>query len=400
MKKYLTAIFCALLAAVLVFAACAPQDPDTPTPDGGDGGDSGEVAVSGGYEGTDGGVAFKLPDLGKEVRLHTELQAAYLNEADPGCISRYADGVNATEELDFRELSHPAPVVFTWEAGGAAEGTEYLLSVGEGEKMQDVLHFTTTETQFEVYDLKLATVYYWNVTAGYAESGKACFTTEGQGPRNLYVDGVANVRDMGGWPTESGGRVKQGLFYRCGRLNENYTGKPTVTEEGIRTMLDVLHIRTEIDLRGGSGDPTEHGNIEASYLGTGVTYYHLGMNWNGHLVDLNRKKIRDVFTILAQEESYPLIFHCSIGTDRTGMIAFLVGALVGISEQDLYRDYLFSNFAYIEGSRDLNTIKNTYVADLKRAAGETLAEKARSYLTETVRVPVEQLDAVVRILGG
>lgn len=394
MKKWLLPAVSVILSAVLLSAACGQKPETPPTPPEEE--MPPELSVTnGGYEGVDGGV----PDLGAQVRLHTALQAEYLAEESAGSIKKYANGVNATEELDHRELSYPEPVSFTWEAEGAAADAVYTLRVGEGEEMRDALSFTTTETSLCVYNLKIATTYYWNVTAGNAESGKAIFTTEGQGPRNLYVDGVANVRDMGGWTTESGARIKQGLFYRCGRLNENYTGKTTITAAGIEEMRNVLNIRTELDFRGGANDPSEHGNITQSPLGADVAYYHIGMNWAGHLVDLNRPKLREIFEILSKEENYPIIFHCSIGTDRTGVVAFLVGALLGMSEEDLYRDYLFSNFAYIEGARELTTIKNTYVADVKGSEGTTLAEKARNYLVKTVRVPEAQLDEIVRILG-
>ena len=42
-----------------------------------------------------------------------------------------------------------------------------------------------------------------------------------------------------------------------------------------------------------------------------------------------------------------LLLHCSIGTDRTGVICFLINALLGVSEEDLYKDYLFSMFGMI-----------------------------------------------------
>ncbi len=398
MKKFLLAVSAATLIFAMLFSACAPAadpvDPDQNDPP------ADPPVLTGGYEGTDGGVSFTLPALGESVALHTELQSAYLGEENAVVIGKYADGVNAGDGLDHRELSHPLPVTFTWEAAGISEGAEYLLRVGEGEEMQNVWSFSTTETSLAVYNLKLATTYYWSVEAEDTESGKAFFTTEGRGPRNLYVDGVANVRDLGGWLTESGGRFKQGLIYRCGRLNENYTGKTTITEAGKRTMLEELKIRTEIDLRGGKNDPSEHGNITQSPLGEGVAYHHLGMNWEGDMLTLNRAKLREIFTLLSDETNYPLIFHCSIGTDRTGLVAYLLGAIVGVRQEDLFRDYLFSNFAYIEGSRGITDIKNSYAADIDAAAGDTLAEKAKNYLTEKVRIPAEQIEEIVRILAG
>ncbi len=397
MQKSLKAV-ALLFVAVICLAACGETEPELPSPPTPE--EPSAPALSGGYEGTDGEIAFKLPDLGENVVLHTQLQTAYLTNEKYEEIKKYADGVNKTDEEDHRELSHPQEVVFSWEAAGAAADAEYVLRVGEGEEMQNVWEFTTSETSFSVSNLKIATTYYWNISVGNVESGKAWFTTEGLGPRNLYVDGVANVRDLGGWQTESGVRVKQGLMYRCGRLNKNYSGEITVTNAGIDMLRNRLNIRAEIDLRGGSNDPSEYGNIEKSMLGDDIFYYHTGMNWEGSLIDLNRVKIRAVFALLADENNYPLIFHCSIGTDRTGVIAFLVGALLGVSEEDLYRDYLFSNFAYIEGARDLGTIRNTYVADIKGAAGSTLAEKTRTILLERLRVPEEQLQSIVRIMLG
>ena len=163
-------------------------------------------------------------------------------------------------------------------------------------------------------------------------------------------------------------------------------------------MLNEMKIVTEIDLRGGKNDPSEHGNISSSMLGNSVAYHHIGMNWEGNLLNLNREELREVFSILAKESSYPLIFHCSIGTDRTGIIAYFVNGLLGVDQTDLYRDYLFSNFAYIEGARDLGGILTSYVADVRSKAGKTLSQKIRTTLLE-IGVTEAEIDSVVHILS-
>ena len=67
--------------------------------------------------------------------------------------------------------------------------------------------------------------------------------------------------------------------------------------------------------------------------------------------------------------------------------------ILGVSEDDLYRDYLYSNFANIGGNRTPSTIK-TYLNTLKYCEGETLAEKTKNYL---IGVGVEEKDINVII---
>ena len=109
------------------------------------------------------------------------------------------------------------------------------------------------------------------------------------------------------------------------------------------------------------------------------------------------KSIRDVFALLADENNYPIYFHCSIGTDRTGVIAWLVNGLCGVSEKDLWRDYLFSNFGVINGSRRTG-IEGDYVLRMRLTSGDTFAEKIYNFLKNTARVPESDMQAVIRIM--
>ena len=86
-----------------------------------------------------------------------------------------------------------------------------------------------------------------------------------------------------------------------------------------------------------------------------------------------------MFLALTDLSNLPAFFHCDIGTDRTGANAFLLGALLGKSEIDLYKDYLFSNFGNIGGSRKLIDL-HTRIDSLFTFDGDTLQEKAINYL--------------------
>ena len=125
-------------------------------------------------------------------------------------------------------------------------------------------------------------------------------------------------------------------------------------------------------------------------LGDDVNYFRCSMNYEGDCLSVNAEKVKKVFDILSEPDNYPVIFHCHIGTDRTGFVAYLINGLLGVKKQDLYKDYLFSNFAAIDGPRSLDDVAERYVASLDNYAGANLSEKIKSYLL-SVGVTEEQI---------
>lgn len=322
---------------------------------------------------------------------HTKKQLKFLNSSTLST-TLYTNGK--------KENSRPEAVEFEWVYNGdKAADTEYVVNISESENMENAVSYTTSSESLSVYNLKIATSYYWTVSVDGNESAVCEFKTADIAPRNLYVDGITNVRDLGGRVTESGNRTKQGLIFRCGRLNESSAETPVIeiTETGKNTMLNALGIKTEIDVRKNSDG--EVGAITASPLGDDVQYFNCPMEWEGNTFTDNQQEILRVFEILSKEESYPLIFHCNIGTDRTGMIAFLVNALLGVPEEELFKDYVFSNFGNIGGTRRINQLKESgYYTAVMAADGATLSEKTYSCLAD-FGVPTEQLDSIIEILS-
>lgn len=229
----------------------------------------------------------------------------------------------------------------------------------------------------KVYNLLLGTTYYCQINAPKKKGGTFTFTTDDRAPRNLYVDGVTNVRDLGGWPTADGKKVRQGLIIRSSKFNADESDELVITAEGIETMTRELKVRTEIDLR--TVDDNENGGITKSPLGDTVNYISIPFQSGGNIMLLNRESMPELFSILGNEDNYPIVFHCSIGTDRTGAVAFLINGLLGVSKEDLYRDYLFSNFGNI-GKLRTPSIINTYYDTVDMTAGSTLSEKIYNWL--------------------
>ena len=110
----------------------------------------------------------------------------------------------------------------------------------------------------------------------------------------------------------------------------------------------------------------------------------------------NSKEIVKAFEILGDESNYPIAIHCSIGTDRTGMMAFVINGLLGASYEQLNYEYMFSNLGNIGRGRntwDLFLYRN----NINKCAGDTFAERTYNYLLK-IGVKAEHIDTVIRMM--
>lgn len=348
------------------------------------------LVACGSNGGTSSASGISLADIG-EVSLINDDMAAYMAD-DLDRTSRYATGGS--------ELSKPKPVSLSWTAKDA---TSFEVKVSEKEDLSDAWVYTATEAALDVYNLKVGTTYYWAVTATKADGSTATsdigsFTTAADMPRAIYCDGITNMRDLGGWTTEDGKTVKQGMLYRSGRLNANKveTVFPEITAAGLETMKQ-LGIKTELDLR--EAENNEIGGLTESLI-EGAKYVNIPM-----IGELNKTRSNNdaqmlqVFELLGDKNNYPLVFHCSIGTDRTGYLSYVINALLGVPAESLQRDYLLSNFGSIGGSRNIARIKGDYIDYINNYEGATLAEKAENFLLD-LGVKQEQINTVREVMLG
>jgi hypothetical protein len=318
--------------------------------------------------------------------IHTEEQAKYL-EGDYNLISLYADGT--------KELSKPDPVYFEFDPIKGNELTNFYCSQYEDFSVLESHYQMGSNSYFVALEnLQINTTYYLYIQNGDIKSEVKTFNIESHAPRVLDIDGLTNARDLGGYITDDGTYTNQGLIYRTSRLNENESTLPLITKAGVAEMTKHLKIKSELDLR--RVDNNENGGITESPLGEGVNYYSVPMKSGGNCIILNEDVIKNAFEVLGNKDNYPVVIHCSIGTDRTGMLCFLINALLGVSEEDLYKDYLFSNFANIGGNRTPSTIKG-YIDTFKYSDGKTLAEKTKSYLIE-IGVSEEDINTVIEMM--
>ena len=391
-----------VLAAALLLSACGISSQKTSSAEGTtptssvEGGES-AVPSSQSVEEGEKGVIAVTTDLTKEFNIHTAEQQAYLDYAgdfstiDPNL---YPNGSTS--------ISDPVAVTLEWTHGVTEGKTLKNYSVIHGQKadLSDGYEVKGTKNKkLDVYNSYIGKNYF-KVIANYTDDSKdetaiLEYTVKNNGPRNLKVGNMTNCRDLGGRITEDGGTIKQGLIFRTCGNNYNMRGLK-YDDEAKTTFLDELKVKTEINV---SNDDTYNFGFEGIKLRK--FYMDYGGSANHHL-SRNTESVKNFFNYLADENNYPVFYHCRIGTDRTGLCTIMTLGLLGVSENTIYQDYLFSNFGaigekrYIGEQAGQDNIKN-YMAEINRLSGKTFKNKVYNFLL-SIGVTKENLNKVISIL--
>lgn len=155
------------------------------------------------------------------------------------------------------------------------------------------------------------------------------------GERVIMIDGMKNVRDLGGLVTTEGKTIKKGLVLRGSEMSGNYAN---ITEQGKKTLMENYKIKTELDLRKDSEALDNGVQVTGSKLGSEVRYVHMSAKDYYDFIKGSSNEA-DILRIFADYDNYPILFHCIYGADRTGTVAFVLESLVGVPYDDLVMDY-------------------------------------------------------------
>ena len=325
-----------------------------------------------------------------------------------GAAKRYlqaGEGANITDYLEGSD--HPqTPVYIRWQYKNQA--ARFCIEYGVNEDFSGAKRVTVggKKRSLPVYNLRKAAQYFVRITALDKDGrviDRACgeFLTTELGPRVMNIDGIYNVRDLGGYQTAFGKRTLQGLAYRGGAL----TPRPRdvifhrLTKKGKQTMAE-LGIQAELDFR----DEAEAGvSLAAGSCIDGATLtYHTVGSYAG-LLTVHREECRKIFSYLANPSNYPLYCHCSAGADRTGSVCCLLLALLGVSKTECVQDYEFTSFSlYDERNAKAGSFGEAfeeYFAVLEACAGEALHEKAENFLL-SIGVTKEEIENIRAIFFG
>ena len=165
------------------------------------------------------------------------------------------------------------------------------------------------------------------------------FTT-GDYPRTITMGGVHNVRDIGGYVTSYGVRTNQGLMYRGYYIDDKSGGHGVnYSAEVQKVQEEVMKIGYEIDLQKSS----ETNGRTASALNSEETpcdyICRTLVSYENFLKKDSYQNLPEVMHIMAHSDEKHTYFHCWGGADRTGMLAFFINAICGVSYTDLMEDF-------------------------------------------------------------
>lgn len=308
------------------------------------------------------------PKDGAVVPLQTQNQKAFVEHVQRGAWPRgniknldwmhlerqEKEDYTTPLKVEFRFRSDENPVRLSWADNPYFENAETVMA----------------EDTVTVGNLKANTKYYWKVN----DSEVWCFLTEEAAPRWIEAGGLTNIRDIGGWSTARGWRVRQGCIYRGSEMDTHHT----MTESGLHTLRDTLKIKTDLDVRSEAA-----GRLRQSPLGEGVRLVLLPLPAYSALLEGTpeiKNNLRCLFETMADSDNYPIYFHCWGGADRTGTVVFLLNALLGVPCEDLMLDYELTSLS-VWGIRSREgALFSAFMEALNGYEGASVNQKAESFL--------------------
>jgi len=206
--------------------------------------------------------------------------------------------------------------------------------------------------------------YYFEVAP---EGGQGIITAE----RLVPLQGSWNFRDMGGYKTSNGSRIKWGQIFRSDNLAHlTDSDEALLKQMGIHLVcdfrtpsestrwpdrlpndnsLDYIHL------------PITHGEREFDFyqekIGRGEVSWlteEFMIDANIRILDEYGDTLGNVFHRLAETKNRPAVFHCAGGRDRTGVCAALILLALGVPEDTVIYDYCLSGVFISKHRENIN----------------------------------------------
>lgn len=327
-------------------------------------------------------------------------------------VRAYLENVDYSDDPDFKRSDvskysgsdSPNPVKLSW------EGRASVIRISTSPDLSGYREMKVDASPASVYNLIPGVRYFYSIlTTDGTVLKESCVIPKG--PMRMINGVTKNMRDLGGW--KAGDKtIRYGKIYRGARLDD-IQSKPSAKA----IIFDDLGLSIDLDLRGlppgtqgGSGeknpwtaaDPIQYVNIQLwHYFVPTASQYDASVQVSpGASAEVYRSTLRTILGWLKAGEV--VYFHCHGGSDRTGTLAFLIEALMGVSENDLSKDY---EVTYYSGSkRKRNGESGWYFGPMVRylrtfAPGKTIQEQVTAWATTGENaLTVEEIEELKALL--
>ena len=172
--------------------------------------------------------------------------------------------------------------------------------------------------------------------------------------RAIAVEGVSNVRDLGGYETADGRQTRWRALFRAADIHAlSPSAQSTLIDAGVRTVIDLR----------GSRELTEASSVfkdlsSVRYRPHNMTGDALIDSWGtvpvpadssirlstmySTVLDERGEMVKTILETVSQPGALPAVFHCTAGKDRTGVLAALLLGIVGVPRERIVEDYVLS----------------------------------------------------------
>ena len=181
-------------------------------------------------------------------------------------------------------------------------------------------------------------------------------TFQNEDYRLLPMDGSHNTRELGGYKTTDGKSIKWGMLFRSDKLSD--------ISKADQAYLQNLGIKKIIDFRS-----KEEKAEDPDIVPKGISYIEMPISVDGamrskieavlkgetnkevksFLIDANKEFVSDYNGVYGDflknliDDDGPALFHCTAGKDRAGFAAAITLIALGVSKEDVIKDYMKTN---------------------------------------------------------
>jgi protein-tyrosine phosphatase len=166
--------------------------------------------------------------------------------------------------------------------------------------------------------------------------------------RHIPLEGAVNFRDLGGYETTDGRRVRWRTLFRADGLSSlTAQDRGVIRQLGVATVID---LRTSLELIAGRF-PVDEIPVDFHHFplldkvpdpGSFKVTPGLLASQYQEMAREAAGQIGAVLTLLATQETHPVIIHCAAGKDRTGVMVAVLLDLLGIPDETIVADYALS----------------------------------------------------------
>ncbi len=220
--------------------------------------------------------------------------------------------------------------------------------------------------------------------------------------RDLAWDGLLNVRDLGGHPTEDGGETRWGSIVRADSVRQlSDDGWKALVDYGVRTIVD---LRSDEEL---AADPPAQLPVDTVHVpffddredvfeeveaASSAASDHAAATQAVYLIFLEHfhRNVASAIRAVADAPEGVVVVHCHGGKDRTGLVTAFLLRVAGVSAEDVATDYAVSE-------ERLRTRHEQWFAE---APDEAALRRLHRIASTPKKAMVGVLEALERRYGG